>query len=40
MLAIARASLFPQNLSSALWFQAGQLIQGRTEGEKECTEEE
>lgn len=31
---------FPQNLSLALWFKAGQLIQGRTEGEKECEEEE
>lgn len=34
------SSRFPQNLSLALWFKAGQLMQGRTEGEKECKEEE
>lgn len=34
------SSRFPQNLGLALWFEAGQLIQGRTESEKECEEEE
>lgn len=40
--AIAGASPrdFSQNLGLALWFKAGQLIQGRTESEKECDEEE
>lgn len=34
------SSRFLQNLGLALWFGAGQLIQGRTESEKECEEEE
>lgn len=34
------SSSFPRSLGLALWFKAGQLIQGRTESEKECEEEE